>query len=111
MAKQTREDGFGLYINGQPATLGDVAESSGDERVWKAYLEKYTLRHDPSADRYLRGKLGDYIGAGEVHELAGIKPSTLRKWGAKGHVRTEKFRGRWYYSVDDVLRAINSGLV
>jgi hypothetical protein len=88
--------------------LLEIAESAGDDRVWKSFLEGHGLHHSVSADRYLRGKLGEYLSAREIGIITGIKGYILHKWRNQGILRAEEIKGRWYYSVRDLVNAIKS---
>jgi len=92
------------FINGAPASLAEIAEASGDKEVWRSYLER---DRDPSSQhRYLERYLGRHVAASEIHWPPGMKGPALRKWRDSGKVRAEQIRGRWYYSLQDLLRAI-----
>jgi hypothetical protein len=108
MAKKSTRKNYEFFINGKPASLLDIAESTGDDRIWKSFLERHRLHRDISADRYLKGKLGDYLGAREIRVLSGIKVRTLDKWRAQGILQAEQLKGRWYYSVKGLIAAIKS---
>jgi len=108
MAKKSTRKGYEFFINGKPASLLEIAESSGDDRIWKSFLERHGLHRNISADRYLKDKLGDYLSAREIHVLTGIKTRTLNKWRERGVLRSEQLKGRWYYSIRDLIAAIKS---
>ena len=108
MAKRAARKEQEFLMNGKPVSLLEIAESSGDEDVWKSFLEKHRLHHSISADRYLRGKLGEYLNAQEITIIAGIKGRILRKWRNQGILRAEQLKGRWYYSVRDLVNTIKS---
>ena len=108
MAKKSTRKGYEFFINGKPASLLEIAESSGDDRIWKSFLERHVLHRNTSADRYLKDKLGDYLSAREIHVLTGIKVRTLDKWRAQGMLQAEQLKGRWYYSVKSLIAAISS---
>ena len=102
-AKKSRSSAQ-YFINGAPASLAEIAESSGDKEVWRSYLER---DRDPSSQhRYLEKYLGKYVTAGEIHWPPGMRDAALRKWKNSGKVRAEHVRGRWYYSLRDLLTAI-----
>ena len=61
-----------------------------------------------AADRYLKSKLGEYLSTREIHVLTGIKTRILNKWRKRGVPRSEKLKGRWYYSIRDLIVAIKS---
>jgi hypothetical protein len=105
--KMTRID-HEFLIDGKPVSLLEIAESTGDSKVWRSFLDRHQLQHDPSADRYLKGKLGEYLSAYEIHTLSGIRIRTLNKWRVKGILQAEHLNSRWYYSVRDLINAIKS---
>jgi hypothetical protein len=107
MAKRVAGKEHEFLMSGKPVSLLEIAESSGDENVWKSFLEKHRLHHSISAHRYLRGKLGEYLNAREITILTGIKGRILRKWRNQGILRAEQLKGRWYYSVRDL---VNTGV-
>lgn len=94
-----------IFFKGKPTTLKGVAKKS-DPEIWKKYLETRRVSKR-EIDDYLRSKLGDYISASEVKKLANIHPSKLYQF--RNSVSSEKFKGRWYYSVVDLLRNIKAG--
>lgn len=108
MAKRAARKEYEFLIGGKPASLLEIAESSGDENVWKSSLERHGLHHSISADRYLRGKLGEYLNAREITIVTGIKGRILHKWRNQGILQAEQLKGRWYYSVRDLVNAIKS---
>ena len=108
MAKKSTRKNYEFFINGKPASLLEIAESTGDKRIWKSFLERHGLHHNISADRYLKGKLGDYLSARDIHILSGIKTRTLDKWRERGFLQSEQLKGRWYYSIRDLIAAIKS---
>jgi len=108
MAKKSTRKDYEFFINGKPASLLEIAESTGDERIWKSFLERYGLHRNISADRYLKGKLGEYLSTREIHVLTGIKTRILNKWRKRGVPQSEKLKGRWYYSIRDLIVAIKS---
>jgi len=73
-------------IDGKPAKLIEVKRRAQDEMRKEA--------------------LGDYISARDVHNNIGIRAATLRSWRNSGKVRAKRIRGYWYYSSQDLLRAI-----
>lgn len=95
-------------MDGKRASLLEIAEGTGDESVWKSFLESHGLHHSVSAHRYLRGKLGAYLNAREIAVVTGIKGHILRKWRNQGILRAEQLKGRWYYSVRDLVNIIKS---
>jgi len=70
-------------VDGKPAKLRDIRSRA--------------------QDTILKQALGDYISARDVHNKVGIRTATLRSWRNSGKVRAERIRGRWYYSLQDVL--------
>ena len=108
MAKKTDGKDFEFLINGKPASLLEIAESAGDDRIWKSFLERHKLHRNVSADRYLQGKLGEYLSAREITIVTGIKGRILHKWRNQGILQAEQLKGRWYYSVRDLVNAIKS---
>jgi hypothetical protein len=108
MAKGAAGKEHEFLMSGKPVSLLEIAESSGDENVWKSFLERHGLHHSVSADRYLRGKLGEYLNAREITIVTGIKGRILRKWRNQGILRAEQLKGRWYYSVRDLVNTIKS---
>jgi hypothetical protein len=108
MAKKSGSADFEFFIDGKPASLLEIAEASGDESTWKSYLERHRGHNTSiSADRYLKSRLGEYVATHEVSP-AGIQRSTLEKWRKNGEVQAEKLKGRWYYSLQDIIRVIKS---
>ena len=92
------------FINGKPASLAEIAEASGDKEAWRSYLER---ERDPgSLRRYLQKYLGKYVTAREIHWPPGMRNAALLKWKSSGKVRAERIKGRWYYSLEDLLKAI-----
>ncbi|MFO7996923.1 MAG: hypothetical protein R6U93_07300 [Dehalococcoidia bacterium] len=91
-------------INGKAASLAEIAEASGDKEAWRSYLERE--RDLGSLHRYLEKYLGKYVTAREIHWPPGMRNAALRKWKSSGKVRAEHVRGRWYYSLEDLLRTI-----
>lgn len=108
MAKKSNRENYEFSINGKPASLLEIAESTGDERIWKSFLERHGLQRSPSADRYLKGKLGEYLSAHEIKVLSGIKIRVLDKWREQRLLQAEQLKGRWYYSVRRLISAIKS---
>jgi len=108
MAKKSSRNTYEFSIEGKPASLLEIAENSGDENVWESFLERHGLHHSMSADRYIKTKLGQYLSAHDIHILSGIKPRTLNKWRKRGILQMEQLKGRWYYSVRDLISAIKS---
>ena len=108
MAKKSTRKDYEFLMRGKPVSLLEIAEGSGDENVWKSFLERHGLHHSVSADRYLRAKLGEYLNAREISIVAGIKGRILRKWRNQGILRAEQLKGRWYYSVRDLANTIKS---
>jgi carbamoylphosphate synthase small subunit len=108
MAKKSTRKAYEFSIEGKPASLLEIAENSGDENVWKSFLERHGLQHSMSADHYLKTKLGQYLSAHEIHILSGIKTRTLNKWRKQGVLQAEQLKGRWYYSVRNLISAIKS---
>lgn len=108
MAKRIAGKEYEFLIGGKPASLLEIAENSGDENVWKSFLERHGLHHSVSADRYLRGKLGEYLSAREISIVTGIKGRILHKWRNQRILRAEQLKGRWYYSVRDLVNTIKS---
>lgn len=106
MRKKARS--YEFFIDGKPASLLEIAENTGDENVWKSFLERHGLYHSMSADRYLKSKLGQYLSAHEIHVLSGIKRCTLNKWRERGVLQAEQLKGRWYYSIRGLISAIKS---
>lgn len=106
MAKKSTRKAYEFLIEGKSASLLEIAESSGDENVWKSFLERHGLHHSVSADRYLRSKLGEYLSAREISIVTGIKGRILHKWRNQGILRVEQLKGRWYYSVKDLVNTI-----
>lgn len=91
-------------INGKPASIAEIVEASGNKELWKSYLER---DRDPSSQHhYLERYLGKYVSASEIHWPQGMKSAALRKWRNNGKVRAEHVKGRWYYSLQDLLRTI-----
>jgi len=108
MTKKFVRKGYEFFINGRPASLLEIAESTGDVRIWKSFLERHGLHRNVSADRYLKDKLGDYLSAHEIHVLTGIKIRIRNKWRERGVLQSEQLGGRWYYSIRDLITAIGS---
>jgi len=108
MAKKSNRKDYEFLINGKLASLLEIAESTGDNRVWKSFLEGHGLHHSVSADRYLRGKLGEYLSSREISIITGIKGHILHKWRSQGILRAEQMKSRWYYSVRDLVNTIKS---
>lgn len=108
MTKETARIDHKFLIGGKPVSLLEMAESTGDSKIWKSFLERHGLQRSPSADRYLKGKLGEYLSAHEIHDLAGIRVRTLDKWRVQGILQAEQLKGRWYYSVRGLINAIKS---
>jgi len=108
MAKKSTRKNYEFFVDGKSASLLEIAESAGDDRVWKSFLERHGLHYSVSADRYLRGKLGEYLNAREITIVTGIKGRILRKWRNQGILRAEQMKGRWYYSVRDLVNTIKS---
>jgi len=92
------------FINGTPASLAEVAEASGDKEAWGSYLER--TRDPESLNRYLEKYIGKYITAREIQWPPSMRDAALRKWKGGGKVRAEHVGGRWYYSLEDLLKAI-----
>jgi hypothetical protein len=65
-------------------------------------------KSDISAGHYLKGKLGDYLEAHEIHIRTGIKVRTINKWRTQGILRAEHIKGKWYYSKKSLIAAIQS---
>ena len=91
-------------INGKPASIAEIVEASGNKELWKSYLERE--RDRSSQHRYLERYLGKYVCARDIHWPPGVKSAALRKWRDNGKLRAEHVNGRWYYSLQDLLRAI-----
>jgi len=108
MAKTAARKEHEFFMNGKPVSLLDIAENSGDENVWKSFLERHGLHHSVSADRYLRSKLGEYLSTREISILTGIKGRILHKWRNQGVLQAEQLKSRWYYSVRDLVNSIKS---
>jgi len=108
MPKRATRKEHEFLMSGKPVSLLEVAESSGDHNVWKSFLERHGLHHSVSAERYLKGKLGEYLSAREITIITGIKGRTLRKWKNQGILRAEQLKSRWHYSVRDLVNAIKS---
>ena len=90
-------------IDGKPASIPQIVEASGDKELWKSYLER--VPHS-SPHRYLEKYLGKYVTASEIHWAQSMRDSSLRRWRNNGKVRAEHIRGHWYYSLEDIVRAI-----
>lgn len=108
--KSTRKE-YEFLMDGKPASLLKIAEHTGNENIWKSFLETHGLQRNPSADRYLKSKLGDYLSAREIHILTDIKVRTLDKWRARGILHSEQLKGRWYYSIESLVTAIKSARI
>lgn len=106
MVKKSAKKAYEFLMDGKRASLLEIAEGTGDESVWKSFLERHGLQSSTSADRYLRGKLGEYLNAREIAIVTGIKGRILRKWRNQGILRAEQLKSRWYYSVKSLITAI-----
>ena len=71
-------------------------------------LEKHGLQRSDSAKRYLKEKLSDYLSAQEIKKRTGIKNNILNKWRASGKIESEMLQGRWYYSLKNIVNAIET---
>ncbi|MBI2832777.1 MAG: hypothetical protein HYX79_11025 [Chloroflexi bacterium] len=111
MKKKSGGKDHEFLMDGKPASLLAIAESSGDDAVWKSVLERAGQYRKATADHYLKAKLGEYLSASEIHSITKIKTSVLDKWRERGLLRAEQLRGRWYYSIKDLLAAIKSANV
>lgn len=80
-----------------------MAEVSGDKGVWGSYLEQERDRE--SLRRYLERHLGEYVTAREIHWPPGMRNAALCKWKSSGRVKAERIKGRWYYALEDLLKA------
>jgi Mor family transcriptional regulator len=96
------------FIDNEPSSLMEIVENNPDDTIWKEYLEKNNLQGSYSAERYLEGKIGDYLSAQEISKRTDIKVRILDKWRGKGYLKAEQLKGRWYYSLSSVIQAINS---
>lgn len=102
--KKTRQSQAEFFVDGKPASLADIVEASGDKELWKAYVEREN--DGLSLHRYLGKYLGEYVTAREIHWPPSMKSAALRRWKRSGRIRAEHIRSRWYYSLQDILRAI-----
>jgi hypothetical protein len=84
--KKAKQPQTEFFVDGRPARLRDVRSRTQDATLKEA--------------------LGDYISAVELHNKVGIRDATLRRWRNSGKIRAERIRGRWYYSLQDILRDI-----
>lgn len=100
-AKQSQAE---FFVDGKLASLVDIVEASGDKELWRSYLER--VRDTSSQQRYLEKYLGEYVTVREIHWPLNMKNSALRRWKKSGRVLAEHISGRWYYSLQDILRAI-----
>jgi len=96
------------FIDGKPSSLLDVVENNPDDTVWKSFLEQKGLQSSNSAKRYLKGKIGDYLSAGEISKRTDISTRILDKWRKNGRIEAEMLKGRWYYSLKSVINAIKT---
>lgn len=100
MTKKKMKKDIQYFIDGKPASLLEVAENSGDDKVWKSFLESHPhhgIQFTQSAGRYLKSKLGgEYMNANEVSASSGIKSRILDKWRNQGILRAEQLNGRWF---------------
>ncbi len=62
-------------------------------------------------DRYLAEKLGEYLNAKQIRGLTNINPSRLIASAQQGKVQGTQLKGKWYYSIESVTKAIKSGLI
>jgi len=96
------------FIDEKPSSLLDVVENNPDDTVWKSFLEQKGLQGSNSAKRYLKGKIGDYLSAGEISKRTDISTRILDKWRKNGRIEAEMLKGRWYYSLKSVINAIKT---
>lgn len=110
MKKRSIQKGYEFLINGKPTSLLEIAEKSGDDRVWRSFLEKHGRSRNISAslDRYLKDNLGEYLSSREITVLTGIRNSILDKWRKRGVLRASQIKGKWYYSIESLVSAIKS---
>jgi hypothetical protein len=95
-----------LFIAGKRASYKSIARDRGGEE-WKKYIEN-NPRCKKEAEEYLSQHLGEYIDASAIRRLAGIDPTELSKWKKEGLLMGIKFKGKWYYSKSNVVKAINN---
>jgi hypothetical protein len=96
------------FIDEKPSSLLEVVENNPDDTVWKSFLEQKGLQGSNSAKRYLKGKIGDYLSAGEISKRTDISTRILDKWRKNGSIEAEMLKGRWYYSLKSVINAIKT---
>lgn len=102
--KQAKQFQAEYFVNGKPASIAEIVETSGNKELWKSYLER--MCDTSSQQRYLEKYLGKYVTAREIHWPPSMKSSALRMWRRSGKVRAEHIRGHWYYALQDLLKAI-----
>lgn len=108
MHKKNTKTEIEYFIDGKAASLLEILENNPDDTVWKSYLEEKGLQNSESAKRYIKEKIGDYLSAKEISRRTGITIRVLDKWRAKGNLKAEMLKGRWYYSLKNVIQSIKS---
>ncbi len=96
------------FMDNKPTSLLNIVENNPDDTVWKSFLEQKGLQGSNSAKRYLKGKIGDYLSAGEISKRTDISTRILDKWRKNGSIEAEMLKGRWYYSLKSVINAIKT---
>jgi len=103
--KKAKQSWAEFFVDGKPASVADIVEASGDKELWRSYLER--VRDVSSQQRYLQKYLGEYVTARDIHWAPSMKSASLRRWKEENNnIQAEHIRGRWYYSLQDVLNAI-----
>ncbi len=74
----------------------------------KSFLKRDYGSSYTEANRYLKDKLGDYLSAREIYNRTKIKTRTLNKWTKQGLIQSVQLKGRWYYSIRDIMAAIKT---
>ncbi len=95
-----------IRVRGKPDFEDDPLISKYKEN-WKAFLCCYRCSNK-EVDRFLTTLLGNYISSIELKRVASIGLKEMNELRRKHNIRAEKFKGKWYYSVDDLVRALKS---
>jgi hypothetical protein len=91
----------------KPAGFLEIAEARGIDK-WRAYLDEHRKGYKSEANRFLETQLGDFISSTELNACARIDAREIAKLRKISRIRSEKLKGRWYYSLADVLAALKA---
>ena len=78
-----------------------------DKNDLKKYLEKGRCSKE-QAHLFLTEVLGDYLSTSDLKRIAGMDLSEMKSLRETHPVRAENFKGKWYYSAEDVIKALKT---